>query len=768
MPDKWAQYAQPAATPAAPADKWTQYAQPGGAAPPAPPAPAPAPTPKKGLLDRLADWGADTYATIPKTVAAKGGSGFEAYLPESVQHMLPPIAHEGLRVISNAGNAAVRGLTALPAGAVDKVEGLADLDNWTPAGYQKEQQQQIDQARANGTLRVINPGDKIPEPTEENAADYMSEQLGNGAAGLVTGAAAGKLLRLPSAVKDIMRGDVDAPIAGTDITPRGRYAAAKRVGVDLPPAQATNSRVLTSLDKINREGVLSAPLHEKLNKKNMGALTHATDSTLQGMSPLTPEEGGNVIQGDLRKPFVGLQNHAHDTLNELSPLEGEAGGAKLQSLAQDALDKQHEEATAGYKDVSDNYGNLPANNVGSIVQTAEDIGKKNGRFGVQFPSLESKRMMSVVGDAAQLGNESQRKYLGAPQIGDLIRSRSALLDLTRDPEIIKSSYGGDIQRLIAAHDQAIMDSLPEEGQQAWRDANAKWESMKNTFDNPSSPFYSAVRTPNPSTLTTGIGGTAPEAVRTLRKITGPEGAGIVGRGVGEKILGRTGTGEYDLGNASTRLERMPAESRDELFGNDKHETLRDIGRDAQALKPFEKAATTDNPESLVQGVGPQTAAGVRNFRDLPIKPEGAMGPAAPRVSPEGMGAVRRGVTEKMLGTTGDGTYNFPRFAGNLEKLNEGYRNELFSPEEHQRLRDIGTTSRVLDTDYNRSGSGKLLQKIFEMGKMATGVPLLQYPLAKFMTSPAASEWLMEPSWKPSPLLAPAAGAAAYEAEKKKR
>lgn len=599
--------------------------------------------------------------------------------------------------------------------------------------------------------RAVTSGASMINPLNPGGSAGMNEAIDQGrpndalGEGLVQTAmlAGPEMLRgIGRGTKSLVRGNVDAPMAGTDVTPRQRYMAAKAQGVDLPVTQATNSPLLKPLDWINEGGVLSGPVREAANIRNVNALTAHSNGMLDTASRLDPETGGRAVQQPLQQHFTDLQNRAHSMLNDFSGLPSEEGGVRVQGLAKDAMDQQHADATAGYKDVSDNYGHLPADNVGDIVHTAEDIGKKNARFSVQFPSLESQRMMNVVGDAAQLGSDSQRTYLGAPQIGDLIRSRSALLDLTRDPEIVKSSYGGDIQRLIAAHDQAIMDSLPEDGRTAWRDANAKWEGMKNTFDNPSSPYFSAIRTPNPSTLATGIGGQTPEAVRTLHGVTGDEGVGIARRGVTENLLGNAPDGTYDLRNFSSRLERLPGAYRSELFGGQGEENLRGLGSDYRAMQPFEKAATTDDPESLVHGVGPKTAAGARMLRDLPIKPEG-------------MGAVQRGTMSDLLGKTSDGGFNFKQLPNSLKNANEGYLGELLGPEQHQQLKDIGTTSRALDVDYNRSGSGKTAQKVAEFGSMTTPLPYLQYPLAKLLTSPKVADWMMRPSPpRGSPFFAP--------------
>lgn len=603
----------------------------------------------------------------------------------------------------------------------------------------------------------------------------MSAQLAPMAEGPLKAMGAMKPLgKVASAISDAPRrliaGDVLKPITDEGgITPLQRYGTAKGLGVNLDAAAATNGTIPKVARFMGKDSLSGGPTYDANKAANSGALSDATTSQLGKMSPLDAEAGGNLISANLRDPFIDQQNQANDLLHEYSPLEGEAAGAQQQALAKTAMDRMHNEAQQGYSGVSDNYGNLPANDTPSIVRTAKEIGAKNSRFEQQSPSLSSQRMANVIGDAAQLGNEDQLRFLGQPTVGDLIRNRSGLLDLIRDPEIVKSSYGGDIQRLIQAHDNAIMNSLPEDGREDWRAANEKWESMKNTFDNSQNPFYSAVRTPNPSTLASGIGSHTPEAARTLGEINGPQGLGIARRGVAEGLMGRTPTGEYDLSNLGSRMMKEPAEYLSELFGPGQ-ENLQGLATDAQEIEPFRKAAYTPNPESLVRGVGDRSASAMRDL--------------APRIGPEGVGAIQRGTAEQLLGTDKHGQFNFPTFGRQLQLMPDAYRSELFG-EHEQPLKNIATTANALDFRPNPSGTAGINLKHGEMaegGAAATGLlmghpaPLVatglyhgsQYAAARLMNSPAFVDWLMTPNAKPMGNTNPFTSAAALANQNQSR
>jgi hypothetical protein len=665
---------------------------------------------------------------------------------------------EALRPIGNIGRRAVRDVAGQVAEFGHKITTPSEWGfRLSPDDARPQNPDLIDQIKDYGHTAKSQG---IMQAGSDLAGDALAAYAGYKGGEAVAG--------VPSAAKRFLRGPVDEPMAGTDVTPRQRYDSAKRVGVNLPPAQATNSPILKPLDWINQEGLLSGGLHEKLRGQNTNALTGATDELLGRMSPFDPETGGTVVRDRLKSPFVDLQNEAHETLEGMSPLGREQGGTRLQSLLKDNQEKLHSEGTAEQTAVRDMEGDNLLQSLDPMRSTAKTIKDSNADFDEISPSTVPKHLRGMVNDVARLGEEiPEGRTAPLPvTIGKAMKFRTEHLNaLDKNPELVSPNSLRDIENLVKAEHESILNSLSPEAQQRWLKGNEIWKDMKDTYDNPSSPFYNAVRTPNPSTLVEGIGGTSPEAVRALRTRSGPEGVGIVGRGVGEKLLGKNERGEYDLKNFGSRLERMPEDSRNELFGADHHEQLRGIGSRYRELQPFEDAAYTSDPESLVKGIGPKTAAGVRQLRDIPVKPEGAEGPPAPRIGPSGMGAVQRGVAEDLLGTTNTGGYNFPTFPGRMERMNPGYRAELFGPHQAE-LEDIGRTAHALDVNYNRSGSGKQAQKFIEAGTLMSGVPLLQYPLGKVMTSPAVSDWLMRDG-RPNPVFARAAGVATATAPKRR-
>src|ERR1700733_2988414 len=214
-------------------------------------------------------------------------------------------------------------------------------------------------------------------PSGPDAGATVENMLGDAAMGLLSHGASSLVSDIPGMARTAIAGDVKKPMAGSNISPLERYQAAKRVGVNLPPAQATNSSLLKPLDWINREGLLNAPMHEKLGAANAAALTESTDELLNRMSPADPDTGGRIIQDRLRAPFVDLQNQAHEALEDLSPLGREQGGARLQSLLKG--NQGELKTTGGEREQAtrDAYGDLPISSYDPMRSTARTVLQQN-------------------------------------------------------------------------------------------------------------------------------------------------------------------------------------------------------------------------------------------------------------------------------------------------------------------------------------------------------------------------------------------------------
>jgi len=139
------------------------------------------------------------------------------------------------------------------------------------------------------------------------------------------------------------------------------------------------------------------------------------------------------------------------------------------------------------------------------------------------------------------------------------------------------------------------------------------KDLKNIYENPSSIFYHAATTDNPSTLPSEfadwlMASPTPERVRELRARLGNESMGVIQRAVMEKLLGRTGTGESDYLGFPDRLAVLGEDFRDELFGPEHNQALRDIASTAQALNADDSRSGSEKATQKYIEIGLTLAA----------------------------------------------------------------------------------------------------------------------------------------------------------------
>ncbi|MGP8176109.1 MAG: hypothetical protein ACLP7O_16400 [Terracidiphilus sp.] len=153
------------------------------------------------------------------------------------------------------------------------------------------------------------------------------------------------------------------------------------------------------------------------------------------------------------------------------------------------------------------------------------------------------------------------------------------------PEVLRDI--AEIDRLAYLLDGLLKTAFSPEQWECWLEVTTTWKELEDTYENPASIFYHAVRTNDPSTLPNEfadwlIASPTPERVRELRARLGDEGMGVIQRAVAEKLLGRTPTGEYDFREFADRLENLNEDFRNELFGQG-YQKLRDIATTARVL-----------------------------------------------------------------------------------------------------------------------------------------------------------------------------------------
>lgn len=373
-------------------------------------------------------------------------------------------------------------------------------------------------------------------------------------------------------LKRMVTGDVNAPIAGTDLTPAQRYASLKNMGVVPSAAEATNSPALKAAESVNENSLTSSHLYENARRQNLDALDRYTQEVLNDISPRGPQEGGAALQQALLKAHGDLKAAATDAYKDLDAQVGDQpiyGAAGLREQAQTILDE-----------------NAPYYKLHPELEPTKAMAIVRDLAGAKAPARPGPAVIPGFGPAPVAAEVAPTRV---PTYSELHRLRSDLLDFNNtNPDLVKNQSNGWISQLAGAADKAITSGeggLNPEQFGTFRNANDAWKFMKDTFDNPSHPFYQAVRTPSPSTLVNGTSGIARtlENVDLLHTMLGPEGIGPVQRGVAERLLGTTKEGNYNFKNFQGMWNKLPEDYREKLFTSEQQRQLGDIGNAGTVL-----------------------------------------------------------------------------------------------------------------------------------------------------------------------------------------
>jgi hypothetical protein len=169
---------------------------------------------------------------------------------------------------------------------------------------------------------------------------------------------------------------------------------------------------------------------------------------------------------------------------------------------------------------------------------------------------------------------------------ELHNLRSDLMDFYRNnPDIVKGRADSWIQRMVGKIDESMTSAsagLSPQDLTQFRAANAQWEGIKNTFDNPQSPYYQAVRTQFPSQVPKMLSAGTPELARSVRETLGNL-EGPFQRQFVENLLNGKDGQTLDLPGLNARLRRIPQDHLETMLGVDGADSLRMLGKVAQKV-----------------------------------------------------------------------------------------------------------------------------------------------------------------------------------------
>jgi hypothetical protein len=130
----------------------------------------------------------------------------------------------------------------------------------------------------------------------------------------------------------------------------------------------------------------------------------------------------------------------------------------------------------------------------------------------------------------------------------------------------------------------------------FRRANDTWEGIKQSYDNPQSPLYHAIRGQFPSQIP-GMLTRSPELARQVRSTLGSL-EGPFQRQFVENILNNKDGNTLDLKNLNTKLSRMPNDILEAMLGQEGAKQLRLLGKVSQ------KVMADQNPSGTAKATIP--------------------------------------------------------------------------------------------------------------------------------------------------------------------
>jgi hypothetical protein len=434
------------------------------------------------------------------------------------------------------------------------------------------------------------------------------------AAGLATDfampAAASEALALPAAASRAAKEFIaptktlDRPIMGdpANLTPRERFRAARDMRVNLDAAQATGAAIPGGAKAVTENSLAGGSKFADNSTANLEALHWYADHLLNGMAPeMAPEDFGSAARD-------ALLGHQKD-LNERA--------GNLYEALDERLGDKHPDT-------------------GDIKDTAQKILDENGPYYAKHPELlkgGASHAWSILKDlsggkpveaappASTLidpqGNPIQAPVQPKAKVpdtwSDLHRLRSDLMDIYRSPEVVGSRSEGWLKRMTGAIDQTMnsADKTPgmsDADQNAFRAANSIYERMKTNYDNPTSPFYSIIRTPEGLTSAQTLTNLKPQAMRDFREAMGDIGRQDLvdqqSRQVASKLLNAPDNPAPDLRNFPTRFTRAPKPI---LEGSLSPEQIQDLGNLASVSRAVHADINPSGSGKLVQKVGEASA-----------------------------------------------------------------------------------------------------------------------------------------------------------------
>lgn len=574
------------------------------------------------------------------------------------------------------------------------------------------------------------------------------------------------------------------PVSG-EMTPRERWEAANRMGVNLDRAQATGSPIPVFTKNLTEHSAAGGNLYRANAASNLNALHEHAAGLVRGIpaseegpplgEPMGRQEFGARVQQALQRHRAELVDEpaqvraSQDLLAQASKEDmrreqfGEAAQEALAAHRQSLEDREREI----YEDLDKRLGDQGPE-MDLVRQKARGIYDKNKRFYDNHPEAlkgGDARVWAWVKDLAGVAEKKGESGAGKPgdTWADLQTARSHLLDISRGPEFVGDLATGWAKQLTGAIDQTMTSAektpgLSAQDVQAFRQANQLHKTMKQMYDEPQSPFYSIVRAKEPKTAAETLTNLKPQAVREFRDAMDQvDRSDLVGQHVRQNLqnlIDPTRSGHPDLEGLPARWKKADKEQAEEIFATHPQvlPALNDLAQKAAAQTVYEKPGSQLG--TIVKA--PDGAAASDAMFDSQGRPKLSSDEvqqiitAAPELGPH----LQQQTMARMLDPAGNGTPDLRNFASRWKDRSqkEDLRGVL-TPQQMEAMSDLAGVARTVQADTNPSGTAKVGQPVGELATagsavgsaLATGHPLLAAaPIAALATERLASGRMVDP------------------------
>jgi len=597
---------------------------------------------KRSLLQRMFGSNGDLDPAIAKRVQAHDA----AMLEDAYRNYAPGIPVVS-PAIAAAGNEADKSVDAFrggrpyegivrAAGAAVPLVGPAAVEAGNEIGQGAEDKNVDEMAHGAGNATGIIGGLLLGTKKGQALADAALEKTVRPAARVLQGAAPRALSgALGGGAKAMAKRPIPQQTAAGVASNAEVDAYAKAHGIDLLPGQATGAKGLQTLQAIGERAVV-AP----------GVLPDVLDQQKANFGGLVDDFRGRVAKGAI-----------NDT---------ESAGTSLQSQARNALEKLKSSAQGDYAAFQQATGDIPVDlsevkeKYGQqLADQAEALKNVPSKYSAPIRNVLNKLSSIEAGgeidpklreafDQAvkdyNLGPEAQaslRESLGIPdsntaqvRMSTAQQLRSAYLDIARD-------YSGNVPKSVQRiASQAAKDIDAAMGKAAdsvgatdqWRQANAKWKQLQETFNNPDHPLYKILQASDPSqvpgkVLGKGTSGGSPQTIRQLKQ------AGIDLAPLKHEVVQQIADKNFALTNGGRGLAGYTTPFLQELFTPAELDELTKMGRVGRAIRFEMNPSGTSNVqqgERQIHGIIARSSAAV-------------VGPAASRLTTSsGLARAARG------------------------------------------------------------------------------------------------------------------------------